>query len=189
MDPLRKRKSISNETSAKNRKTPIHLVQQSRRPSAAASPDSTISDYNSHSTIEIEAEIEISEAWRRYQRTEKDRLELGRVNHKWWEEFKTQGGVGNKGEGICAIWVKLNIPKTTAYRSIDEYMTVAGLSRPRREKRTNRAEPPDSFEVLRALAKKMLNLGFQELRKTNTEPSHLAAAKTWALCRLEEKQK
>lgn len=67
-------------------------------------------------------------------------------------------------------------------------MESAGLTRPKREKRVNRAEPPDNFEVLRKLAKKMLNLGFQELRKTKVESSHLAAAKTWALCRLEKKQ-
>lgn len=67
-------------------------------------------------------------------------------------------------------------------------MKKNGIERLHIEKRTNRSEPPDSFEVLRKLAKNMLNLGFVKLRETNIDASHLSAAKTWALCRLEEKQ-
>ena len=33
----------------------------------------------------------------------------------------------------------------------------------------------------------MLNLGFREMNKTKVDPSHLDAAKTWAHCRLEER--
>jgi hypothetical protein len=69
-------------------------------------------------------------------------------------------------------------------------ITVTGLLRaaPHAEKRKHRSEPPDNFEVLRKLALRALNIGFAELKKTNTDSSHLAAAKDWARCKLEAKE-
>ena len=69
-------------------------------------------------------------------------------------------------------------------------ITVAGLLRaaPHAEKRKHRSEPPDDFEVLRKLALRALNIGFAELKKTDTDSGHLAAAKDWARCKLETKE-
>ena len=66
-------------------------------------------------------------------------------------------------------------------------VSTAGLLKvqPHAEKRKNRSEPVKDFEELRQLALTMLNVGYRELKKEGRDPSHLASAKTWAQCRLE----
>jgi len=59
---------------------------------------------------------------------------------------------------------------------------------PQVEKRKNRYEPVDDFGEVRLAAIKMLNIGHREMKKTEPNHSLLHSAKTWAKCRLEEKE-
>lgn len=137
----------------------------------------------------VDAFEEIKTAWTNCKQAEKHGLEFGRICYEWQTKFKTVGGVGNKGKGIHAIWQKLSIPPSTAYRWIDAYMESQGIVRLHIEKRKNRSAPPDSFEVLRDIVKQAHNLGFKHLQETGgIDASHFDAAKTWAHCRIEEKE-
>jgi hypothetical protein len=127
---------------------------------------------------------EIAAAWKNCIQTEKYGLEFGRVCYEAQQKFRTVGGVGNKGKGIAAIWRELNIPERTAYRWIDSWMESKGLVRLHIEKRNNRSEPPDSFEVLRSMALNALQDGFKSVQG---DSSHVDAAKTWARLRLLDK--
>jgi hypothetical protein len=126
----------------------------------------------------------IAAAWKNCIQTEKYGLEFGRVCYEARQKFRTVGGVGNKGKGIAAIWRELNIPERTAYRWIEVWMESKGLVRLHIEKRKNRSDPPDSFEVLRSMALSALRDGFKTVQG---DASHVDAAKTWARCRLLEK--
>lgn len=127
---------------------------------------------------------EISKKWKKCQKAEKYGLEFGQACYIWRERLQKEGSTFTLDD----VWKDLNISPDAGNRWVGAYMKENGIERLHIEKRTNRSEPPDSFEVLRKLAKKMLNLGFAQLRETNIDASHLSAAKTWALCRLEEKQ-
>jgi hypothetical protein len=67
--------------------------------------------------------------------------------------------------------------------------TTEIAAKPHAEKRKNRNEPVDDFEEVRAVAIKMLNLGLREMKKTEANYSLLDSAKTWALYKLEVKEK
>jgi len=113
------------------------------------------------------------------------------------EYAKTLEDTGT-AERTAQYWQKLSeVPEesrssyfTRVQKTDNGEITVAGLLRaaPHAEKRKHRSEPPDDFEVLRKIALHALSLGFTELKKTDTDPSHLAAAKDWARCKLEEKE-
>jgi hypothetical protein len=53
------------------------------------------------------------------------------------------------------------------------------------EKRRNRNDPPDSFEEIRGLARRMVYLGYQTMmERGESNPAHLDSAKTWAQIRV-----
>src|SRR2546425_5148442 len=68
-------------------------------------------------------------------------------------------------------------------------ITASGLLkvRPHAEKRKNRNEPVDDFEDVRRAALKMLAIGYREMQKTEANHSLLDSAKTWAQCKLEDR--
>ena len=122
--------------------------------------------------------------WHQCRRAEKYGLEFGKACYAWRQKLIQTGSTTTLED----VWKDLKITDDAGNRWLSVYMKANGIERLHIEKRKNRSEPPDSFEVLRALAKKMLTIGFQQLKETDIDPSHLDAAKTWAMCRLEEKQ-
>jgi hypothetical protein len=135
-----------------------------------------------------QAKQEINEAWTRCGKmSEQEGLTFGQTCYEWQQKLVTKGGVGNKGKGIVAILQQLSIPERTAYWWITKYkesQEIGNVS----ERRKNRNEPVDDFEEIRACAIKMLNVGLQEMRKTEANHSLLDSAKTWATNRLKQRE-
>lgn len=134
--------------------------------------------------IDDSAKAEIIPAWEKCKQTEKYGIEFGKICFKWREKLIYDDSLYR----VEDLWKELNIPEGSGRRWLSAYMKSEDIKLVKIEKRTNRSEPPDDFEVLRKLAKKMLNIGFKTLKETNIDPSHLSAAKTWANCRIEEKE-
>lgn len=126
----------------------------------------------------------LQDKWEKCQETEQRGIEFGQACYEWRKKLEKT----NSPFTINDVLKELNVPDEPVNRWLKVYMDKSGIKLLKPEKRMNRSEPPDSFEVLRKLAKTMLTIGFKELKNQGkTDPSHLDAAKTWAALRLEEK--
>lgn len=125
------------------------------------------------------AKKEIGAAWVEYQKVALVRLRFGQVCYQWQQKLKTTE--------LASVWRELKIHEKDALREMDSYLESIGQTRLHIEKRTNR-EDPDDFEDIRKVALAMLTLGYKELQKTDVKLSLLDSAKTWACCKLKEKQ-
>lgn len=127
------------------------------------------------------AKKELREAWKKGRAGEQKVLIFGEVCYKWLERARDEG----KQKEFQEVCVSLKIPTKTVYQWASFYHKSQSLLK--KEKRSNRSFPPDSFEVLRKIALEALKLGFYELEKKPIDPSHFHAAKTWATLKLKEK--
>jgi hypothetical protein len=125
------------------------------------------------------AKKEIGVVWTEYQQVTPVRLRFGQVCYEWQQKLKTTE--------MAAVWQELHIPEKEALREMESYLESIGQERLHIEKRTNREEP-DEFEDIRKVALSMLALGHKELQKTDVKLSLLDSAKTWAGCKLKEKE-
>jgi len=125
------------------------------------------------------AKKEIGVVWIEYQQVAPVRLRFGQVCYEWQQKLKTTE--------MASVWKELRIPEKEALREMDSYLGSVGQERLHIEKRTNREEP-DAFEDIRKVALSMLALGYKELQKTDAKLSLLDSAKTWARCKLKEKE-
>jgi hypothetical protein len=177
-----------------NRNNTVVNSPVSRTSTAApAAPASTLKP--STMTMKEQALAEIEVAW---QKIEKYNLEFGKVCCEWRDKFKAKG-FRKQGDGVSPILEELGIPASTAYFWMSKYEISIGVKptkpekqkpeaspswTPDKEKRKNRTESIGSEDAIVALARKVIDAGYEAL-KDSIDPSHLHAAVTLAKQSLE----
>jgi hypothetical protein len=125
------------------------------------------------------AEVEISKAWRRVKKVEKYGIAFGKTYRSWAEKLSPQA--------MADLCKRQDIDINIAGWWGDLWAKSEGMKALHNERHVNRNDPPDSFEPIRKLAIKMLNIGYQQLWSTGDgDRSQLVAAKQWAYGKLKE---
>lgn len=127
---------------------------------------------------------DLASKWVLCKQAERYGLEFGKACYEW----KLKLDLSDTSFVLADVLKELEIPEEAGYRWLSVYMASESIKLLKFEKRRNRGEPPDSFEDLRKLVKRMLNIGFVQLKTDpKIDPSHLDSAKTWAQIVLDKK--